>query len=41
MKEAQLLIEKGINRLEDALKNGALSEVYAAKPLIVDSPYCN
>lgn len=35
MKEAEYLIDEGTNRLENALKAGALSEVNAAKLLIV------
>jgi len=35
MKEAEYLIEEGTNRLENALKAGALSEVNVAKLLIV------
>jgi hypothetical protein len=35
MKETEFLIEEGTNRLDNALKSGALSEVYAAKLLIV------
>ncbi|CAF4318150.1 unnamed protein product [Rotaria sordida] len=34
MKEAEYLIDEGTNRLEGALKNGAFSEVHAAKLLI-------
>ncbi len=35
IKEAEFLIEEGANRLDNALKSGALSEVHAAKLLIV------
>lgn len=35
MKEAEILIEEGTNRLEGALKNGSLTEAHAAKLLIV------
>jgi hypothetical protein len=35
MKEAEVLIEEGTNRLEGALKSGSLTEVHAAKLLIV------
>ncbi|CAF3686215.1 unnamed protein product [Rotaria sp. Silwood1] len=34
MKEAEYLIQEGTNRLENGLKNGSLSEIYAAKLLI-------
>ncbi|CAF1530611.1 unnamed protein product [Adineta ricciae] len=34
MKEAELLIKEGTNRLEDGLKNGSMSEIYAAKLLV-------
>lgn len=34
LKEAESLIKEGTNRLEGALKSGALSEVYAANLLI-------
>ena len=35
IKQAETLIEEGTNRLENALKTNTLSEVYAAKLLIV------
>jgi hypothetical protein len=35
MKETEFLIQEGTNRLDNALQTGALSEVYAAKLLIV------
>lgn len=34
MREAESLIEEGTDRLDNGLKNGSLSEIYAAKLLI-------